>query len=306
MKLFKEKTLMMQEAEKAKFKPNAVVQVLLFILVFIISQVLAAIIPAIQLTKKIFKEGIIDVNKIIDFATNTPQDIIISSLYCTALATIVIVIYCRFIERRSLYSMGFTKDKALVEYIKGLGIGFLMFSLAVGIAYILGGLEFNGFNSNLQFNIILIFLGGFLIQGMNEEIVFRGYLMVSLSNRTSLIVAIMINSVMFSLLHLLNPGVTLLAIINIILFGVFASVYVLKTNNIWGACAIHSIWNFVQGNFYGFEVSGLNTNNSILSFTALSKSSLINGGSFGMEGGLAVTIVLLASIAYIVIRTKKK
>lgn len=306
MKLFKEKTLMMQEAEKAKFKPNAVVQVLLFILVFIISQVLAAIIPAIQLTKKIFKEGIIDVNKIIDFATNTPQDIIISSLYCTALATIVIVIYCRFIERRSLYSMGFTKDKALVEYIKGLGIGFLMFSLAVGIAYILGGLEFNGFNSNLQFNIILIFLGGFLIQGMNEEIVFRGYLMVSLSNRTSLIVAIMINSVMFSLLHLLNPGVTLLAIINIILFGVFASVYVLKTNNIWGACAIHSIWNFVQGNFYGFEVSGLNTNNSILSFTALSKSSLINGGSFGMEGGLAVTIVLLVSIAYIVIRTKKK
>lgn len=306
MKLFKEKTLMMQEAEKAKFKPNAVVQVLLFILVFIISQVLAAIIPAIQLTKKIFKENIIDVSKIIDFATNTPQDIIISSLYCTALATIVIVIYCRFIERRSLYSMGFTKDKALVEYIKGLGIGFLMFSLAVGIAYILGGLEFNGFNSNLQFNIILIFLGGFLIQGMNEEIVFRGYLMVSLSNRTSLIVAIIINSVMFSLLHLLNPGVTLLAIINIILFGVFASVYVLKTNNIWGACAIHSIWNFVQGNFYGFEVSGLNTNNSILSFTALSKSSLINGGSFGMEGGLAVTIVLLASIAYIVIRTKKK
>ena len=306
MKLFKEKTLMMQEAEKAKFKPNAVVQVLLFILVFIISQVLAAIIPAIQLTKKIFKENIIDVSKIIDFATNTPQDIIISSLYCTALATIVIVIYCRFIERRSLYSMGFTKDKALVEYIKGLGIGFLMFSLAVGIAYILGGLEFNGFNSNLQFNIILIFLGGFLIQGMNEEIVFRGYLMVSLSNRTSLIVAIMINSVMFSLLHLLNPGVTLLAIINIILFGVFASVYVLKTNNIWGACAIHSIWNFVQGNFYGFEVSGLNTNNSILSFTVLSKSSLINGGSFGMEGGLAVTIVLLASIAYIVIRTKKK
>lgn len=306
MKLFKEKTLMMQEAEKAKFKPNAVVQVLLFILVFIISQVLAAIIPAIQLTKKIFKENIIDVSKIIDFATNTPQDIIISSLYCTALATIVIVIYCRFIERRSLYSMGFTKDKALVEYIKGLGIGFLMFSLAVGIAYILGGLEFNGFNSNLQFNIILIFLGGFLIQGMNEEIVFRGYLMVSLSNRTSLIVAIMINSVMFSLLHLLNPGVTLLAIINIILFGVFASVYVLKTNNIWGACAIHSIWNFVQGNFYGFEVSGLNTNNSILSFTALSKSSLINGGSFGMEGGLAVTIVLLVSIAYIVIRTKKK
>lgn len=130
--------------------------------------------------------------------------------------------------------------------------------------------------------------------------------MISLSNRTSLIIAIIINSVMFSLLHLLNPGITLLAIINIILFGVFASIYVLRTNNIWGACAIHSIWNFLQGNFYGFEVSGINTNNSILSFTALENGSLINGGIFGMEGGLAVTLVLIIFIVYNVIKNSKK
>ena len=306
MRGFKEKTLIMQEAEKAKFKPNAVVQVLLFLLVFIISQILAAIVPAIQLTKKIFEEDIIDLNKIMEFTTNTPQDVIISSLYCTGLATVVILIYCRFVERRSLYSMGFTKDKALLEYLKGLGIGFLMFSLAVIIAYITGSLGFNGFNSSVNFNLIFIFLGGFLIQGMSEEVIFRGYFMISLSNRTSLIIAIIINSVMFSLLHLLNPGITLLAIINIILFGVFASIYVLRTNNIWGACAIHSIWNFLQGNFYGFEVSGINTNNSILSFTALENGSLINGGSFGMEGGLAVTLVLIIFIVYNVIKNSKK
>lgn len=306
MKVFNERPLMIEESKKARFKPNAFVQVLLFLLVFIISQIVAAIIPAIQLMKKIFEENIIDVNKIMEFATNTPEDIIISSLYCTAFATVIIVIYCRFIEKRSLYSMGFNRNRVLIEYLKGIGIGFLMFSLAVGLAYITGSIEFNGFNNNVNFSIILIFLGGFLIQGMNEEVVFRGYLMVSLSNRTSIIIAIIINSVMFSLLHLLNPGVTMLAIINIILFGVFASVYVLRTNNIWGACAIHSIWNFLQGNFYGFEVSGLSTNNSILSFTSLNKFSLINGGSFGMEGGLAVTIALVVSIIYIVVRYSKK
>ena len=306
MNILNEKTPFMKEAEKAKFKPNAVIQCLIFLLVFLISQIVAAIVPAIYIVQDFLKDDIVYIDKAIDLIFNTPTNLLIMSLYFTGVSTLVVIIYCKFIEKRSLFSMGFNKEKALKEYFKGIIIGFLIFSLAVLIAFITGSLKFNGFNGFSNIGIIMIFLGGFLIQGMCEEVTFRGYFFVSLTNRAPIIAAIIINSVFFSVLHMLNPGVSILAVINIILFGVFASVYFMKTNSIWGVCAIHSIWNFVQGNFYGFQVSGLKTQNSLFSFTALESGKLINGGNFGMEGGLGVTIVLVIAIIVTVMLKKSE
>ena len=95
-------------------------------------------------------------------------------------------------------------------------------------------------------------------------------------------------------------GVTLLSFFNIFLFGVFASLYTLRTNSLIGGCAIHSAWNFAQGNLFGFQVSGLATNASILTIKTNTSSTLFNGGSFGMEGGLTVTIVLLICILIVI------
>ena len=89
-------------------------------------------------------------------------------------------------------------------------------------------------------------------------------------------------------------------------FGSLSSVYGIPTNSIWGVCAIHSVWNFVQGNFYGFQVSGLETENSLFSFTSLESGKLINGGTFGMEGGLGVTIVLIVAIIIVIISKRSE
>lgn len=306
MDMLKKKTNFMKEAEKAKFKPNAVVQCLLFLLIFLISQIVAAIVPAIYVVQDFLKDDMVSIDKAMDLILNTPTNILIMSLYFTGISTLVVIIYCRFIEKRSLFSMGFNKEKALKEYFKGMIIGFIIFSLAVLIAYITGSLKFNGFNGFSSIGIIITFLGGFLVQGMCEEVTFRGYFFVSLTNKVPIIVAIIINSVFFSVLHMLNPGVSFLAVINIILFGAFASLYFIKTNSIWGVCAIHSVWNFVQGNFYGFQVSGLETENSLFSFTSLESGKLINGGTFGMEGGLGVTIVLIVAIIIVIISKRSE
>lgn len=55
--------------------------------------------------------------------------------------------------------------------------------------------------------------------------------------------AVIANSVIFAALHLLNPGVAPLAIVNLILFGIFASCYFIRRGNIWGIGALHSVWN---------------------------------------------------------------
>ncbi len=220
-------------------------------------------------------------------------------LFITIILIGLTIIYCRFIERRSLSSMGFSKTKFLFRYIKGLGLGFLMFSFAVLICMMTGTLSITTIDTTIPIGLIVLFFIGFMIQGMSEEVFLRGYLMTSLGARTSIIWAIMINSVIFAGLHLLNPNVSFLALANLILFGVFASVYTLRTNNLWEIGAIHSIWNFAQGNIYGIQVSGMAMKASVLKATTIGESALINGGEFGLEGGIAVTIVLGLATAWV-------
>lgn len=63
----------------------------------------------------------------------------------------------------------------------------------------------------------------FLIQGATEEIVVRGWLFPVLSVRSRIWIGIVVTSFLFGFLHLLNPGITILSISNIILVGVFAA-----------------------------------------------------------------------------------
>jgi len=114
----------------------------------------------------------------------------------------------------------------------------------------------------------------------------------------------MMSSVMFALLHIFNDGISVMAIVNITLFGLMMALYMLKQGSIWGVCAIHSAWNFVQGNVFGVQVSGMPLTESLF-VSELTGSKWITGGDFGLEGGLTVTIVLLAGIVVIMLRKRK-
>ncbi|HZK27488.1 MAG TPA: hypothetical protein VFD00_08125 [Thermoclostridium sp.] len=65
------------------------------------------------------------------------------------------------------------------------------------------------------------------------------------------------------------------------------------------------MWNFAQGNIFGISVSGMDMMASVFSFAPTNEGELINGGTFGLEGGLAVTIVLiLATIAVLLVKVR--
>ncbi|WP_308803256.1 CPBP family intramembrane glutamic endopeptidase [Agathobacter sp.] len=144
------------------------------------------------------------------------------------------------------------------------------------------------------------FLGGFLLQGFYEELVFRGFFMISIIRKNTIFVAVMVNSILFGLTHGFNNGFQVLALLNLILFGIFESIYLLKTGNIWGISAIHSMWNFIQGNIYGFNVSGMAQSQSIFIFK-ISNCEIFSGGTFGLEGSLLTTIVLLSAINMVIL-----
>lgn len=191
--------------------------------------------------------------------------------------------------------MGLRRGRIAREYLLGLVIGLVMLTAAVGIGIITKTLTYEGLAHGSTVLLAFFFLG-FLVQGFSEELLCRGYFLVSLARKQSLIVAVIVSSSAFGALHLLNDGAQPLAIFNVILFGCFAGVYLLKRGNIWGVAAIHSMWNFAQGNLYGIRVSGMDKMESVFTFDAPQAGELINGGVFGLEGGLAVTIVLVIAL----------
>ena len=223
---------------------------------------------------------------------------------CATVATIAVVIfYCTKIEKRRLYTIGFRFKGAVFEYLSGIGIGLVLFSAVYGIDLLSGEFVFCGINKELPISTLLLFFFGFIIQGASEEILLRGYFFVSSAACGNVPVALFISSGLFAAMHLGNPGVSILAVFNIFLFGVFAALYFLRRGSIWGICAIHSIWNFAQGNIFGCRVSGMNFSTSIIN--TVENGGIWSGGAFGPEGGLGTTVVLAIAIVIVTFMKNK-
>ena len=201
--------------------------------------------------------------------------------------------------------MGFRKGNAGTEYLVGAIIGLVMYALAFLIAYASGSVTVK-LNPNGIAPIIILFLLGYVVQGAAEEILTRGYLMVSIARDYKPWIAIIFSASMFMVLHAGNPSVSPLALINILLYGILMGIYVFKRGNIWGACAIHTMWNFAQGNIFGSYVSGTALMPSVFVMEYDPTRVWANGGAFGLEGGISATIVLLAGIgAALILKTNK-
>lgn len=292
-------------ARQARFQPKLIIQILLFLAVFGVGNAATSIILIVPMIIGIFGDpeflsGVVsgDVRSAISAAMSVMEKpwIMLISLFATVATTLICILYCRKIEKRSMASMGFRKSGWLGRYLKGFAIGTAMLLLCALILWLTGDLDF-AFAKNIPVLYILAFFVGFVIQGMSEEVLVRGYFMVSLGNRCHTAVAVGISSVAFALLHLANPGISLLALLNLTLFGVFMAVYVLRTDDLWGACAIHSAWNFAQGNLVGIRVSGMTQMPTVAIMNPVGERALLHGGAFGLEGGLIVTFVTLAAIA---------
>lgn len=311
MKILDEKPAVVKEAQRAQKGYFWALELLVFVLVFVIAQLsqLIIMLPAqiiMMFTNQEYLSAVADQN--MDKALEIGGEIVagngymISMLFSTIMMILLVWLFCRVIQKRKLRTIGFYKKNAGREYLVGLAMGFVAFSAAVLLGIMTGGFVFDGLSPDFSIGIFLLFAAGFMIQGMAEEVLCRGYFLVSMSRRYPVVAGIMMNSLFFAALHLFNSGITVLAFINLTLFGVFASVYFLKRGNIWGVGAFHSMWNLVQGNFYGIKVSGMEITCSVFSVTAVEGRNLLSGGAFGLEGSIWTTVVLLAATAIVYTR----
>ena len=232
------------------------------------------------------------------------------TLFSFAFISLLVFFRVKVIEKRSFSSIGFNKNNWLKKYSLGFLIGLAMMSIIVLILFPFGYITVEknpiqpvGISATAS---VLIILLGWIIQGATEEIVTRGWLLNVLSTKYNIGVGLLISSTLFGLMHLTNPNVNYIAVINIILVGLFYGLYVIKTNDLWAVCGMHSAWNFAQGNIFGFKVSDLDVSVGSLIDLNLVGSDFVTGGIFGPEAGITATFILLASIGILLFIDKKR
>ena len=141
----------------------------------------------------------------------------------------------------------------------------------------------------------------FLLVAVFEEGMCRGFLLGRMMDAgINKFTALAVSSALFSALHLGNPGITVLAFVNLWLAGVLLGSAYIYTRNLWFAIALHWFWNWIQGPVLGFEVSGMAPEGSLLTLDAPREAVLLNGGAFGFEGSLVCTVLMVVGIGLII------
>ncbi|TEU14265.1 MAG: CPBP family intramembrane metalloprotease [Anaerolineales bacterium] len=200
-------------------------------------------------------------------------------------------LFRRFLDRQSFTSLGFERRRGwLWEIGLGVVLGFALMGGIFLIEWAGGWLTVgDGVWRSQSLGPALLMLAGyftlFILAGASEEIMFRGYILQNLREWPGTTLAVVISSILFGLVHVLNPNFNLFAALNIALAGVAFCYAYLITGNLWLPLAFHFSWNFFQGPIFSFPVSGMISGGLLL--TQVSQAgSAITGGAFGPEGGL--------------------
>ena len=179
--------------------------------------------------------------------------------------------------------------------VVGMALGFAACSAIFLLLLATGNVVVEGVNSPFSLSLFAWVLV-FVAVGIAEEVMNRGFIMSVLRRTNSRFLVIVVPSLIFGLIHLTNPNVTLLSVVNIVLLGIALSLMYYKSGNVWMCIGFHIAWNLFQSVVYGMPVSGLDVPAFLVS--AYPVGNLLNGGGFGIEGGVLTTVAAVSVMAF--------
>ena len=234
-----------------------------------------------------------------DHAASLANDIVVVAL--SALAIVAVTLFAaRFLDRRPISDLGLQFTSGWWRDLGfGLFLGALLMLLIFLVELALGWITVETilFTSlSIPFGLAILWpLTLFLLVGIYEELLSRGYQLKNMAEGLSLsplgqvngmLLALLITSGIFGILHAGNPNSSTISTVNLVLAGLFLGLPFLLTDQLAIPIGIHITWNFFQGNVFGFPVSGTSTNSTTFIAVEQGGPDLWTGGAFGPEAGL--------------------
>lgn len=223
---------------------------------------------------------------------------------------LAVAAWIAFVERRNAGTIGLTKAGAAPGFYGGLVAGVVMPSAVVACIWLAGAYEPGALFPAVQSSSALIAIAGlfvcFIVQASIEEIIFRGWLTSVITRRMNLIFAVLISSLVFTLVHF-SPDQPRLVTGNTLLFALFASAWSISSNNIWGVMGWHAGWNWIIGTGFDVPVTGLDAGvPALIVSLAPVGTDFLTGGADGPEGSIFCTLFLVCGIIFFTWRIARK
>jgi uncharacterized protein len=138
----------------------------------------------------------------------------------------------------------------------------------------------------------------FLVVGLFEEFLFRGYTQFTLARGVGFWPAAIALSMVFGLVHLGNEGEQWTGALAAACLALFFCLTLRRTGTLWFAVGFHAAWDWGESFFYSVPDSGLPAPGHLLN-SSLHGSVWLTGGSVGPEGSiLCFLVIALAWIAF--------
>ncbi len=144
----------------------------------------------------------------------------------------------------------------------------------------------------------------FLITGLFEEFLVRGYSLWVLSRGINFWPAAAFLSIAFGTIHGRNPGETITGLIGAGVIGFFFCLTLRRTGNLWWAVGFHMSWDWGESYLYSVPDSGALLPGHLLR-SSLHGPEWLTGGTVGPEGSYLV-FVLIAALWFVFDRVYPK
>jgi membrane protease YdiL (CAAX protease family) len=215
------------------------------------------------------------------------------SRFFSLVATIASVwIFTKYVDKTPFISIGFHLKNKFKDIVIGIFLGFIIMAIAYFLLVSLNEIAFDSYFLDTKAIIYSILF--FMLVSLIEEILCRGYILGQLLETSNKYTALVVSSAIFTALHSLNPNMETIPVLNLFLAGILLGITYIYTKNLWFPIALHFSWNFFQGPIFGFEVSGQKFY-AVIQQTRI-EDNVLNGGSFGFEGSLLATFMMLIAI----------
>jgi uncharacterized protein len=210
------------------------------------------------------------------------------------LAAVIPALVMARIEGRSWAAYGLPLPSAFSKrFWIGALWGFLGITLLLEILHGLHAFDFG--HVLLHRNAIVkfaIFWGAlFLLVGLFEEFLLRGYTQFTLARGMGFWPAAFVLSAAFGASHLKNPGEAWTGALAAGFIGLFLCLTLRRTGSLWFAVGFHAAWDWGESFFYSVPDSGSISPGHLLS-SSFHGSHWLTGGSVGPEGSVICFVVV--------------